>query len=392
VGNVDLEGLIQAWGDRWARPEPSDAGREAALSAPLGIGLGAFLAQTFPPLEAFVEGILYGDGCGWIGGEEKLGKSYYAVEEAICLALGLPVCGRFAVPQRRRVVFLEEEDPPRRLHARIRALLRGKDLDPDDPALRVDLDAWFRLAVWEGFSFDSPALVARLEATCEDFKPAVVYGDVLRKLTLKDLNKGPEAGALLAELDRLRRTHGVIFRVVHHYRKSQGFRTGRGSQEIGGSFQLGAWAEASLFFEPIGRKQGAVKVDVQTKDAPPHPGFSLTIESEGPLHDPTWVRLKAEDLAQGNRAADEANDERVLEALAVLAPVPAREGRPGVTLEAIFTAAKMSERTTRRSLTRLEDAGRCVVTGYLAKRKKLYGLSSNEPRDLQPGQPKFGQP
>jgi hypothetical protein len=123
----------------------------------LGIGLGMFLAQDFPPLEPIVEGLLYTDGGGWIGGEEKLGKSYFAVEEALCIALGRPVCGRFNVPVQRRVLFIEEEDPPRRLHARIHALLRGKDLDPADPALRATLDQWIRLAVWTGFSFDTPS-------------------------------------------------------------------------------------------------------------------------------------------------------------------------------------------------------------------------------------------
>jgi len=41
--------------------------------------------------------------------------------------------------------------------------------------------------VWEGFTFDDVAMVARLEATIADFRPAVVYVDVLRKVTA-----GPE--------------------------------------------------------------------------------------------------------------------------------------------------------------------------------------------------------
>src|SRR5262249_20801371 len=156
---------------------------------------------------------------------------------------------------RRRVLMLGEEDSPRRYRARIPALLRGHGLDPDDPHLRDDLDHWFRISVWAGFSFDNPAMLERLRTTIVDFEPAVVYVDVLRKVTLRNLNDSAEASRLLAVLDELRRRHGVVFRIVHHFRKVQGFRAGRGSQEIGGSFVLGAWAEASLFFEPIGRKQ-----------------------------------------------------------------------------------------------------------------------------------------
>jgi hypothetical protein len=359
--------------ERFCRLEPVLLATPPPVPAPLGIGLGEFLAQTFPPLEPIVEGLLYTDGGGWIGGEEKLGKSYYAVEEALSIALGLPVCGRFPVPKRRRVFFIEEEDPPRRLHARINALLRGKGLDPTDPALRADLDAWMRLAVWVGFSFDAPALVARLDATCRTFHPAVIYGDVLRKLTLRDLNKGAEAGALLATLDQLRREHGVIFRILHHYRKTQGFRAGRGSQELGGSFQLGAWAENSLFFEPIGRKQGAVKVEVQSKDAPPAPAFTLVFESEGPVHDPLWVRLRADELTETSVRAR--NLDAVLQALGTVPPSAAVEGLPGVLILSLVPAVKLSDKTIRGCLKDLEAAGKAAVVGKASKGAALWAVT-----------------
>ena len=121
-----------------------------------------------------------------------------------------------------------------------------------------------------------------------------------------------------------------MFRILHHYRKTQGFRAGRGSQELGGSFQLGAWAENSLFFEPIGRKHGAVKVEVQSKDAPPAPAFALVFESEGPVHDPTWVRLRAEELTETSVRAR--NLDAVLQALGTVPPSSAVEGLPGVLI------------------------------------------------------------
>jgi hypothetical protein len=371
LGDDELQQIAASIG-RYApaepRPEPQPEVDDSL--PPLGIGLGEFLAQTFPPLEPIVEGLLYTDGGGWIGGEEKLGKSYYAVEEALSIALGLPVCGRFPVPQRRRVFFIEEEDPPRRLHARVNALLRGKGLDPTSATLRAELDGWMRLAVWTGFSFDAPDLVARLDVTCRTFRPAVLYGDVLRKLTLRDLNKSAEAGALLATLDGLRRTHGVVFRILHHYRKTQGFRAGRGSQELGGSFQLGAWAENSLFFEPIGRKHGAVKVEVQSKDAPPAPAFTLIFESEGPVHDPTWVRLRAEELTETSVRAR--NLDAVLQALGTVPPSAAVEGLSGVLILSLVAALKLSDKTIRGCLKDLEVAGKAAVVGKASKGAALW--------------------
>src|SRR5262245_13258919 len=129
-----------------ARTAPIQTDAPAAASTtmtPLGIGLGQFLALDFPPPEAYIEGLLSSDGGGWMAGEGKLGKTYYTLEEGLCLAMGLDVCGRFAVPVRRRVLLLEEEDSPRRTQARLRALLRGHNLDPDDPDVRAQLDQWF---------------------------------------------------------------------------------------------------------------------------------------------------------------------------------------------------------------------------------------------------------
>ena len=338
---------------------------------PLGVGLGRFLATTFRPVEVYIEGVLASDGGGFAGGEEKLGKSLYCEHEGLCLATGRPVCGRFAVPQRRRVLFVQEEDSPRRTHARLHALLRGLGLDPEDLDVQADLDAWFSIEVWAGFSFDNPAMVARLDAALATFRPAVCYLDVLRKMTAADLNKAAEAGPVLTVLDTLRRRHGTVFRLVHHYRKLQGgFRAGRGSQEISGSFVLGAWAEQSLFFEPTSRKPGApVVVTVQSKDAAPVPGFTLRIESEGPAHTPTLYRLVAED----QKTADDA-DERVYQAVASLPALPALAGRPGVPIADIVTAVKRSDKTVRRSLGRLMDAERVLVTGQVSRRRDLYGV------------------
>lgn len=343
------------------------------LCKPLGIGLGVFLAQDFPPLEPYVEGLLSSGGGGWIAGEEKLAKTYYALEEALGLSLGLPVCGRFPVPVRRRVLFIEEEDPPQRTHGRLRALLRGHDLDPDDPALRADLDLWFHIEVWSGFTLDSSQMVNRLDAAIADFRPAVVYLDVLRKITTRDLNKAQEASALLGVVDTLRRKYAVIFRMLHHYRKiQQGFRAGRGSQEIGGSYVLGAWGESSLFFEPVGRKQGAVKVEVQTKDGPPQPAFLLKLESEGPSKAPMKVRLIAEEISTASAA--ETLKEQVFQAIATVNPVESICGKRGIPLKAIKEAVNRSDRPVRTAIKALIDEGRVDVVGEATRRTALYGV------------------
>lgn len=367
-----IAGSIGRYAPAEPRPEPRPE-VDDTLPPPLGIGLGDFLARDFPPTAPLIEGVLFADGGGWLGGEEKTMKTLYAEAESLGLSLGRPVCGRFRVPTRQRVLFLEEEDSPRRTHMRFRALLRGQDLDPDAPAVQADLNVWFRLEVWSGFTLDDPAWVDRLAATLEGFRPAVCYLDVLRKLTRRDLNKASEAGLLLAVLDDLRRRYGVLFRVVHHYRKVQGgYRVGRGSQEIGGSFQLGAWAENSLFFEPIGRKQGAVKVEVQTKDGPPVPAFTLRVEAEGPAHAPTRLVLQADDVT--DQSAAEQLQDQILQVLGGLPTVEPLVGKPGVPLKAILDAVKKSDRPVRTALRTLLDTKQVEVVGQAGKRVALYML------------------
>jgi hypothetical protein len=352
------------------------AGQRPDGESTLGQGLGQFLAREFSPTVSYIEELMSDDGGGWIAGEEKLGKTYWALSEGLALATGETLAGRFKVPQARKVLFLEEEDSPRRAHRRLRALVRGLKYDPDDALIQDVLDRQFLIDVWGGFSLDSPVMLARLETTIAGFRPEVVYIDVLRKVTVRALKDEQAMGQILAALDDLRRRYGVVFRIVHHFRKVQGFRTGRGSQELGGSFVLGAWAENSVYLEPIGRKQGAVRLTVQCKDLPPAPEFLLRLEFEGPPHDPEVVRTVVEVVAEPPGLPEV--DEAVYQAIATCPAVHAVHGHPGVPLAALMAATKKSNATIRRALDRLIDAGRILLTGTMSKQKKLYGVKRND--------------
>jgi hypothetical protein len=238
------------------------------------------------------------------------------------------------------------------------------------------LDEALRLSVWDGFSFDKPDMIDRLEMAIATFQPKVVYLDALCKLTLRDLNRADEASAVLAICDGLRRKYGVIFRMLHHYRKGSGFRTGRGSQEIGGSYVLGAWGENSLFFEPIGRKQGAVRVHVQSKDRPPQAPFGLSITSEGPTEEPTLIRLVAADTPTG--PPSEARTELVFQAVATLDKQVGVAGKEGVSVSAIRKYLKLrSDKPARKGLEELEKEGRVSVADRTKHGAKLWAVAQS---------------
>ena len=337
----------------------------------LSMGLGAFLGEPISAPEPLIEGILSSDGSGWIAGEEKLGKTFYALEEALCLALGRHVCGRFPVPMRQRVLVIEEEDSPTRVRTRIEGLLRGYGLKPDDPTLREELSAWFQVGVWRGFTLDDSDMLLSLARAIKQFRPTVVYVDALRKVTTRDLNKADEANKMLHALDAMRRTYGCLFRIVHHYRKGQnGYRTGRGSQEISGSYVLGAWPETSLFLSPIGKQQGCARVEVQTKDGAPSDPFKITIVSEGTGEAPI-LRVLAEDMPQGS--TDEALREQIMEVPPKCELTQAQEGQAGVTLRTLMKALRRgSEKSVRQALKALEQEGQIKKVGTANKGAALW--------------------
>jgi KaiC/GvpD/RAD55 family RecA-like ATPase len=130
----------------------------------------------------------------------------------------------------------------------------------------AQLQARFRASVWSGIDLDLEKWWTRLEAEFAARPPQVVVFDPFSKLTGANLKDPHEVRAVLNRVDALRRRFAFVVLLVHHYRKGQGERIGRGSQELFGSFVLSAWAEQSFFVEPKDRSGKLVTVTLQSKD------------------------------------------------------------------------------------------------------------------------------
>ncbi len=142
---------------------------------------------------------------------------------------------------------------------------------------------------------------------------------------------------------------------------------------MSGSFVLGAWGENSIFFEPVGRTQGPVRVTVQSKDSAPTPPFALRLVAEGPRNAPTKVVLVAEDLP--TQSAEERLKDQVIEALTTLTPVEAVTGKSGVPLSAIVEALhRKSDKPVRKVLKALQDDKRVEIVGKADKQADLFAV------------------
>jgi hypothetical protein len=75
------------------------------------------------------------------------------------------------------------------------------------------------------------------------------------------------------------------------------------------------------------------------------PAFRLRIESEGPMYNPTLLRLCAEELTDDSAA--EKLKEAVFEAVATFPPTTPVTGAPGASLQDVCRAVQRSERPVK---------------------------------------------
>jgi KaiC/GvpD/RAD55 family RecA-like ATPase len=334
---------------------------DSALTTAGFVGAGEFLGRAVPDRLAIADGLLYDDGSGFIAGEDKTGKTLLAEHLLLALVFARPVGGRFAVPGPSRVLFVEEEDSVRRTHRRLRKMVRGFGLDPDDVAVRAELDAGFRLSVWSGVNLDEDEWWKKLEQEVAAFKPRVLIFDPLSKMTARSLTKAEEIRPVLNRLDALRRRYSIVVLLVHHYRKQQGERMGRGSQEIAGSYVLGAWTEQSLFLEPKDRTGKIISLTLQSKDGPAEPLRVVVVETAETL------TVAFEDLPTAAGMA-----ERVWEALGTASPSEPHSGLAGVSVKTLTVVLKVSDKSIRVAMNELVKAGRALEVGKATKQAKLY--------------------
>ena len=81
--------------------------------------ISTLLSIPDEPIPYLAERLLVSGANGFIGGEPKSLKSWLALYIGLCLSLGTPIFGRYGVPQRVRVLYLQEEDGERRVRRRI---------------------------------------------------------------------------------------------------------------------------------------------------------------------------------------------------------------------------------------------------------------------------------
>lgn len=315
---------------------------------------------------------------GFIAGQPKSFKSWFALDMAVSVATGAPFLGAFQVIRPGPVLYIQEEDSLptlKRRWDRVRPERMGDKVELSDGLIEGEAkitwtggkdergDPAVDAFVGEGVTLSDEGWQAWLDETLdrgwnggEDQYRMVVLDPLLMMMGEIEENKAADVmGKILGPLRTLARKHECAVVIVHHMRKSGSDQSGgKGQRERGGQLMLGsvayhAWADEALYLR---RGRGNLIVaDWESKSGTPS-----EIEVGG-LMRPGWrpeaVRIR--DASDGPEKARRGN--ATLDALADL------DTGDGVTMGAIIALAKVSRPSAHNSLNRALSQGKVRKKG-----------------------------
>ena len=115
----------------------ANSDRNLAEAGIVGIGVQDFIRNEPPPFEWIIENLIAEHFKGDLFGKSKIGKTFFCLDEAVCVTKGCDWLG-FHVPKPRRVLYVNCELPERALWERLRAIMKAHDaLDVPNEMLTV---------------------------------------------------------------------------------------------------------------------------------------------------------------------------------------------------------------------------------------------------------------
>lgn len=289
-----------------ARPSPAYIPEAVPETTPFLRPISDLLAMNEEEPDWLIKDLFTAGSSGWVGAEPKVGKSWTVLEIIYALSTGTSFLGRFDVPERRKVVYIQEEDSLQRVLRRFKRILHGT------PGRGIPEDDYLRWSVRVGFKIDAPQWIMNLRAELDSYKADVVILDVFNRFHAKNENDQAEMSALLETLTVLTREYGCAFIVVHHNKKAQAGLEMRPNQMLRGSGVLSGWSECSIYLRK-GKQKNTFIIVPESKDAPEMDDFSVTLvdtENGG-------IQLQVGDVTIADRLADtQAKIVKAIDALA----------------------------------------------------------------------------
>lgn len=238
--------------------------------------LSEFLHSKPRRVESLIgDGILPVKGTQVEGGPAKLGKSLFAMNAGLCLALGKPFL-RWPVPKRQKVLYLQAEISEEALWDRF-----SKMLGAVEGGLEA-VEGWFSLATKKGLKLDTRTGFEAVQRMMETVKPGVLIIDPLRRFLKGDENKSGEVGNFFDLLDRFIEQTGCSIILVHHFGKPSKDEQKDGAQHLRGSsviFDVGD-AYLSLQRKSLKESKRHIRLTCELRNADDPPPMELYRDPE----------------------------------------------------------------------------------------------------------------
>jgi hypothetical protein len=174
------------------------------------LDLTAVMDEESVPVPWAVPGWLAKGDFAVIGGEPGTGKSVFALDLALALSTGTTFLG-LRVQGMYRVLYLDEEMPPELAKRRLRMLIRGRELEPEQVSLR-----YFN---GEQLKLDQADSRLALRRVFDEWPPDFIVLDSLIRFHSGNENDNSEMARFYAQMRSLQSDYEFGWVALHHLAK-----------------------------------------------------------------------------------------------------------------------------------------------------------------------------
>ena len=328
------------------------------VRVPLFEAAGSLFTREYPQTPWLVDGLITRGGIATLGAEPKSGKTWLAVEIAVAVASGQPVCGKYSA-RKGRVAYFFAEDLAVQVRNRIRALAAGHGIAVDK------LGDLFVCPRGKFLDVTKDEDLAWVVASCRELgKIDLLVLDPLRDIHSAAEDKSDEMSPVMRRLRLVAELLGCTVAVAHHKSKSTSDNDKRrGGQQMRGSGAVHGSTDSGIYFGLSGGdgvRVFEIGVEVEIKGARSAGivvlALTVTDDMQGQAIRADWKVIDNDPIAAAAAQAmsDTADDDKTYQHILMLF----RRGTVKSKTELRETIPGVPDKRAREAIDRLLATGR----------------------------------
>jgi hypothetical protein len=306
----------------------------------------------------------------FIASPPKKGKTWLGLAAAISIATGKTFIATFTIPEPRPVLYLALEGARASLRARIGALARGLNIDPDSNQLDK-LDIAYRP---RGINLADPSWAAEIANLAAEHEYAVIFVDVLRNAARIKENDQAEFSHLRMLLEPALAHTSIA--LLHHFTKlSELSKERTPAERMSGSGAMYGALDVGLFITGSDDHARKLRIDFDGRDiAMPDP-VSIYLEGDGQGPNKS---LTYDDTAFWRGDIDEVAEDNVAVPSVVVIEIVRRLGEVQRKDLIAAIADELPDAEERTIIARIEKLAKAKPPTLVRVRTGVYALRSDE--------------